>query len=156
MPNHSDRGAPDSAQRRSARAIVDAAERRGIGAFLTSASADELRALADAARFTGRAGLSRRALLALRSRFAGTRPAAGSAFLLGRLADDGGAPHEAIEWYDRELAESGPLAAEALGRKLIALHRLGRTNDARAVASDYLRRFPDGPYAPQARDLSTR
>jgi len=150
------RDARGSAQRLRARAIVEAAERRGIDTFLASASAEELRSLADAARFTGRFDLSRRALVALRTRFPGTRAAAGSAFLLGRLADDAGAPSQAIEWYDRELAEGGPLAAEALGRKLIALHRLGRTNEARALAGDYLRRFPDGPYAPQARDLSLR
>ena len=133
--------------------IVRAAEDRGIDQVIAGASADELRALADAARFSGRAALAQRALLAIRSRFAGSKAATGAAFVLGRMVD-GSDPRAAVTWYDRYLAEGGPMAAEALGRRMLALHRSGDNGASRRAASEYLRRFPDGPYASQARELS--
>jgi hypothetical protein len=113
--------------------IVRAAEDRGIDRAIAGASADELRALADAARFSGRPALAQRALLAIRSRFAGTKAATGAAFVLGRMVD-GSDARAAVTWYDRYLAEGGPLAAEAQGRRMLALRR--------------------SPYSRQARELS--
>jgi hypothetical protein len=133
--------------------IVRAAEDRGIDRVIAGASADELRALADAARFSGRSALAQRALLAIRSRFAGTKAATGAAFVLGRMVD-GSDAKAAVAWYDRYVAEGGPLAAEALGRRMLALRRAGDNGASRRAAIEYLRRFPDGPYAGQARELS--
>ena len=133
--------------------IVRAAEDRGIDRAIAGASADELRALADAARFSGRPALAQRALLAIRSRFAGTKAATGAAFVLGRMVD-GSDAKAAVTWYDRYLAEGGPLAAEAQGRRMLALRRSGDKDASRRAAVDYLRRFPEGPYARQARELS--
>src|SRR6478735_4776965 len=64
--------------------IVRDAEARGVGGCLASCSAIDLRALSDAARYTGDSALAERALLALRQRFPGA-PGAEAAFLLGRL-----------------------------------------------------------------------
>jgi len=134
--------------------IVRAAEERGIDQAIADASADELRALADAARFSGRPALAQRALLAVRSRFAGTKAATGAAFVIGRMADTSGDLRSAVTWYDRYLAEGGPLAAEAAGRKMVALRRAGDAAASRAAAVEYLQRFPTGPYARQARELA--
>ena len=57
---------------------------------------------------------------------------------------------------DRYLAEApqGPLAAEALGRRMVALRHLGEVEACRKAARDYLRRFPSGPYAGVAGEIA--
>jgi hypothetical protein len=138
------------------RRLVDGARQRGLSSVLASAPAAELRALSDAARFTGQPDVARQALLALRERFAGTWHAASAAFLLGRLAGDAGDARGAIAWYDRHMREGGELLPEALGRKMLAQHHAGDGAAAKRTADDYLERFPQGPYARQARDLAGR
>jgi TolA-binding protein len=137
------------------RRVVEAAEARGIDTVLASGSLDDVAALADAARFTGRGGIAQRALNTLRSRFPGSSRAKSAAFVLGRMLDDGGNPSGALSWYDTYLSEApgGALAAEALGRRMLALQRLGRADEALRSAEDYLKRFPKGPYAAQAEKL---
>jgi hypothetical protein len=137
------------------RGIVDAAEARGLDATLTHAPRADLVALADAARYLHDRPLAKRGLLAERSRFPGSPEARAAAFVLGSMADDGGSHDEAIRWYDAYLAESaaGPFAAEALGRKLVALVKSGDAAEGAIVARQYLRRFPHGPHAGYARDL---
>jgi hypothetical protein len=134
--------------------IVAAAEAMGLDAALARASAEDLRALADAARFRGRPALARRALLALRQRFAGSSRATDAAFVLGRLEDGHGQMTAALEWYEAYLSEGGRLVAEARGRRMVALHQLGRPAEARKSAREYLREHPDGPYAERARDIT--
>lgn len=136
--------------------VVAEAEDRGIDETLGEVGLGDLVALADAARYAGKSDLARRAMLAQRSRFPTSAEAHAAAFLLGRLADDGGtAKAEAIRWYDRYLAESpqGAFAAEALGRKMSALFR-SRDPSAQKVAAEYLRLYPEGPYAPAAREIA--
>jgi hypothetical protein len=136
------------------RGVVDAAEARGTEASLSRGSLSDVVALADAARYLHDRALAKRGLLAERSRFAGSAEARGAAFVLGRMADDGGSRDEAIRWYDTYLAESpgGAFVAEALGRKLVALVESGDTVGAHTVAKEYLRRFPHGAHADYARD----
>jgi hypothetical protein len=136
------------------RGVLDAAEVRGIDASLSRASLADVVALADSARYLHERALARRGLLAERSRFDGSAEARGAAFVLGRMADDGGSRDEAIRWYDTYLAESpgGPFVAEALGRKLVAVVESGDTVAARSIAREYLRRFPHGPHAAYAHD----
>lgn len=138
------------------REVLKAARQRGMNATLTSASARDLAILADAARFSGQNDLAERALLAVRSRFPQTPQAHSAAFLLGRLADERGAPSAAVGWYDRYLAEapSGGLVPEALGRRMLALKKAGDVAGSRKAALDYLRRFPNGPYAGVAREVA--
>ncbi|MES1205495.1 MAG: FecR family protein [Pseudomonadota bacterium] len=136
--------------------VVDAADKAGIERCLAAVPAASLGALADAARYARRTDLARRALLAERRRFGGTVGAHDAAFLIGRLAEDAdGDLREALRWYDRYLEEgaAGTYASEALGRKMLALDRLGEAEDARAVAGRYLDGFPTGAFAIRARRL---
>jgi ferric-dicitrate binding protein FerR (iron transport regulator) len=135
------------------RGVIGEAEGNGIGACITACDGAALAALADAARYAGMTELARRALLAEWQRFPGSRAAQTAAFLLGRMSDeDGLAPRAALAWYDRYLAAApdGAYAAEALGRKMLVVDRLGERASARRIAAEYLRRFPSGSYLPQA------
>ena len=136
------------------RAVREAAEARGVDAVLGHGSLPDLVALADSARYLHERGLAQRGLLAERARFASSAEARAAAFVLGRMADDGGARADAIRWYDIYLAESprGAFAAEALGRKLVALVETGNLTQAHAAAAAYLQRFPHGPHAAYAHD----
>ncbi|WP_437753900.1 FecR domain-containing protein [Sorangium sp. So ce1389] len=136
---------------------VAAAEARGIDATIDASPLAEIAALADAARYTGRNDLARRALLAERSRFPGSPEARSAAFLLGRM-DEPGSPGAAIGWYDQYLAESpaGSLAAEALGRKMIALRTSQGKDAARPAAEQYLARYPRGAFASTAAEILDR
>lgn len=138
--------------------VLDIAERHGMEETLGSASVEDLAALADAARLAGRGNLAERALLQLRARFPGTSRALSAAFLLGRMEDDGGNAAAAVSWYERYLGESpnGSLAAEALGRRMMAMRRLNDEESARRAAKDYLERFPNGPHAGIARQMLAR
>jgi len=140
------------------RVLADA-ERRGVGTVLAQAPEAELAALADAARYRRRGELARRALLAERARFPRSSRARDAAFLLGRIEEDrsGGGPR-ALEWYDRYLEEAptGAFASEALGRKMTATDRTRGVEPTRAVAREYLRRFPEGSYANAARAFVER
>ena len=138
-----------------ARGVVAEASARGIDRVLAEADGPTLAALADAARYTGRADLAVRALQAERDRFAGTSAAGTAAFFLGRLADDRGAPGEGLTWYRRYLDEAphGSYAAEALGREMLGVAQISGRPAARALAREYLRRFPDGTYLLNARSI---
>jgi hypothetical protein len=155
-----DEGKPSWTQRVSAgdfRGVLADADRRGLDGTLAQVALADLVALADAARYAGRVDVAHRALVAQRERFAGSGAARTAAFLLGRLADTGEAqPAAAIGWYDRYLVEApgGEFASEALGRKLVAVQRVSGAASARPIAQEYLRRFPQGPYAAKARELT--
>jgi TolA-binding protein len=132
------------------------AERRGISIVLTDAPLSDLVALADAARLTGKSELARRALLAQRARFPRSSSAKDAAFFLGRITDDyERAPGSAIPWYDAYLSEapSGHFAAEAFGRKMMAITKQSGRAAAKESAAEYLKRFPTGPHAQVAREL---
>lgn len=135
------------------RSVIDDAKRRGIEQTLTTASIEDLSALADAARYESVRDLARRALLAERQRFPRSSAAREAAFLLGRLAEERG--EGALEWYDRYLAESprGPYAAQALGRRMMIYYRERGHADAAPLAREYLQRFPKGAYVSAARKI---
>jgi hypothetical protein len=128
--------------------VVAEAVAHGIDAVVAEADGPTLAALADATRYAGRTYLAERVLRAQRTRFPGTPAAGAAAFFLGRLADDRGAVSEGMDWYGRYLTEqpNGSYAAEALGRKMLGVSRLSGRQAARDLATDYLRRFPDGTY----------
>ena len=135
--------------------VVKDAEGRGLDVTLASASAADLTALADAARYTKRSDLARQALLGLRARFSGTARASDAAFFLGRLAETpASSSGAAVTWYETYLRESahGPYAGEALGREIALLARTDRAR-ARRSAQLYLERFPHGTQAELARSL---
>jgi len=134
--------------------VLAEAQEVGLDAAIAKSSLADLVALADAARYRGRGDLARRALVAQRERFPASSAARTAAFLLGRLGEND--REAAIGWYDRYLAEApnGEFASEALGRKLVAVQALSGREAARPMAKEYLRRFPRGPYATKARELS--
>jgi TolA-binding protein len=136
-------------------AVIKDATDRGLDVTLAQASAAELTALADAARYTRRNDVARQALVRLRARFPGSGRSSEAAFFLGRLAETdptSTSAQAALAWYETYLHESaqGPYAAEALGREITLLSPTDRTR-ARAAARQYLERFPHGSQADLAR-----
>ncbi len=112
--------------------------------------------LADAARYSRHDDVARRALLAQRRRFPGSAAATDAAFLLGLLEETELHASGAIDWYGRYLQEApnGTYASDALGREMLLMNAASMDAQARAAASDYLNRFPGGPYSARARALS--
>src|SRR6185295_18935292 len=108
-----------------------------------TASAADLNALADAARYVRRSDVARRTLMAELERFPHSPNAREAAFFLGGLAEDEsgvGAAKTALEWYERYMAGNphGTYAAQALGRQMILVHKLRGAAAARPIAEDYL------------------
>ncbi len=136
-------------------AVIGDAERRGLETSLAEASAVDLVALADAARYARRPELARRALVSTRTRFPTAIQARDAAFFLGGLAEADKSDARAIDWYDVYLREGpeGAYASQALGRKMVLVERTRGAESALSVAIQYLQRFGDGPYAPAARKL---
>jgi transmembrane sensor len=131
-------------------------EPRSFERSCETADKDELVALANRERLVGSVARARTALLSLRRCFPGSKEASTAAFALGRMAFDQRAEYaEAARWFGVYLAEQpdGPLMGDARGRLLEAHERLGNTAAGRRDAESYLRRFPDGPYADQARRI---
>jgi TolA-binding protein len=131
-----------------------AAERADFGRVCRTAGESDLLALADAARLAGHTARAVQALAALRQRFPRSPDAATAAFSLGRIAfERRGAYPEAVRWFSAYLAElpQGPLMGDAVGRLMEARQRAGDRTGAHADAARYLQRFPEGPYAPEAR-----
>jgi hypothetical protein len=136
--------------------ILADAERRGLDGVLSKGVRADLAVLADAARYARRFDVARRTLLAERERFAGSVQANEAAFFLGGLAEsDAAAVPSALEWYERYLAESpqGTYASQALGRKMMIVHRLRGREVAKPLALGYLNQYPKGPYARYAKNL---
>lgn len=134
--------------------IITEAEQSGLETTLSAASSDDLFALADAARYRRRLDLAQAALGAVRRRFPSSPRASEAIFLLGRVSEQRPSGRAAaLQYYSEYLAraESGTYAAEALGRKMTLLSESG--GPARAIAEEYLRRFPSGSYAGAARTL---
>ena len=135
--------------------VVEQANERGLDACLKTCSANDLRALADAARYTNRGETAKRALTTVRQRFAGGSESRAAAFLLGRLGEARGASAEAQGWYETYLTEapSGALAAEALAGKMRTILATRGRAAAEPVARDYLSRYPEGVHAKPARRI---
>ena len=135
--------------------VISDAERRGIDRVLAESSAVDLASLADAARYARRPDVARRALLSERSRYPGSLQSRDAPFFLGSIAEAEHSDAAALDWYETYLHEGayGAYASQALGRKLMLVQRLRGTEAARPMASEYLARFPDGPYASFARKL---
>jgi hypothetical protein len=138
-------------------AVLEETARRGLEVTLARAPLDDLAALADAARYSRRDDWARRALLAERSRFPHARRAREAAFFLGGLAEGDSELSQALDWYARYLGEApeGAYASQALGRKMVLVRKLQGAPPAAQVAQEYLRRFPDGPYASSAKKMAT-
>jgi TolA-binding protein len=136
--------------------ILDEANHRGIEATLGEASSEDLFALANAARYRHRFDLARSVLMAERRRFPSSSRSLEAIYLLGRVEESQeSGTAKAIGWYDEYLSQApaGPLAGEALGRKMTLTEKSQGPERARSLAEEYLRRFPKGNYAGSAREL---
>jgi len=133
-------------------AIMRDADARGGERLLDSISANDLKVLALAARYTGRRALSLRAWQTLRTRYTADAANQGAAFFLGRGYEEQGDVTEAMRWLARYLAESpsGAYASEALGRRMVLLSKSGQRSEAVSAARTYLERYPRGAYAKSA------
>jgi hypothetical protein len=133
-----------------------AAEHGNFGRICQTATAKDLLSLGETARLFRRTARASTALLALRRRFPSAPEASTAAFALGRIAvEQKRVDAEAIKWFSAYLQEqpNGPLMGDAMGRLMEAHIRSGDGSGAYAEAQQYLRRFPDGPYASQARGI---
>jgi len=135
--------------------VVAKAGERGTHDCEASCSAADLRALADAARYTGRSAMAEGALKALRGRFGSSKEGRAAAFLLGRLAEARGSMSEAGRWYDTYLGDlpGGDLAAEALAGKMRTVMATSGKAAAEPVARKYLSLYPNGVHAQTARGI---
>lgn len=134
--------------------VVSDAETRGVSNCLANCSMADLRALSDAARYSGKGEVAERSLTALRQRFSGPQ-ASEAAFLLGRMHEKRGANAMAMSFYDSYLSEapSGAFAAEALAGKLRTVRATQGQAAAQPLAREYLRRFPKGVHVSTAREI---
>lgn len=135
--------------------VLAKASERGTEDCEASCSAGDLRALADAARYTGRNALAEGALKALRARFGSTKEGRTAAFLLGRLYEARGSMSQADRFYDTYLRESpaGDLAAEALAGRMRSALALSGKAAAEPIARKYLSLYPNGVHAQTARGI---
>lgn len=115
---------------------------------LARGSLAELAAVADAGRYGRDRAVATKALEAQRARFGKSEQAVLAAYLLGRLAEDAGQPSQAVQWYDRYIKSPGPLplSEESLGRKMLALERGGKNDEAARVAAQYKKQYPHGSF----------
>jgi hypothetical protein len=136
-------------------AVVQSAESAGVEHSLQAASASNLKALAQAARYTGHAPLSLRAWHALRARFESQPLGTQASFFLGRTYDEQGNLPEALHWLGRYVSEApnGVYASEAFGRRLLVLQKFSGRSAALSSARDYLQRFPGGAFEKTARAI---
>lgn len=135
--------------------VVADANARGVDTCIAACSAADLGALADAARYTGRADLAARSLSAMRERFSGSTKVR-AAFLLGRLHEGQGQLALAQTWYETSLREapSGAFAGESLAGKMRAVLGLRGRTSAQPIAREYLKRYPEGVHAEAAQKIT--
>lgn len=137
------------AQKRQYPEALAAAEALGFPALCSTAPMADLSLLGDVARLARAPAKAKEAYQALRDRFPKSRGADAATFFLGRLAFDAKDDEAAEAWFSQYLGAypSGVFAAEALGRRLELARRAGATVKARALAKEYLSRYPTGPHS---------
>ena len=117
----------------------------------------DLMLVADVARRSSHPADAVAPLRKLCERYPSDKPAPPiAAFTLGRvLLDDLGRASEAASFFEkaRTLWPSGPIAQEALAREAEAQKRARNLPRAQALASKYLRQYPQGAYAAPMRRL---
>jgi transmembrane sensor len=121
--------------------------------------AADLMLAADVARLSGHPEDAVHPLRSVCDRHGSDRRAPVAAFTLGRvLADDLGRPAEAASAFQRArvLWPEGPLAEDALAREADAWKRAGRLESARAAATTYVGRYPQGRQSAAMRQILTQ
>ena len=132
---------------------MNAAEQAGFTWLANSMPRGDVLVLGDVARKARQPARATEAWLAVRQRFSGTVGATEAALRLGLLAEEQHDLDGAVGWFssaERE-APNAATAPEALGEWLDLLVHAGRTDEAKRIAGEYLRRFKNGPHAAAAR-----
>ncbi|MCA9700730.1 MAG: FecR domain-containing protein [Myxococcales bacterium] len=111
--------------------------------------------LAYLARYNKSRSDARTVLERVRERFPDSEQSSEAAFLLGRMAADGGDHSKAVTWFERYLDENpnGALAGDALGRLMDSYGSLTQTAKVRDAAERYLAAYPKGTHADKARKI---
>jgi hypothetical protein len=139
-----------------AKGAMWAADQAGFTWLLNSMPKADVLLLGDTARAARDTVHATEAWLAVRSRFRGTPEANLAAIKLGSLAAEFQRNDALAQtWFARAVAESpnGPHSQTAMGLWLQSLVRSGSASKAKQVASDYLKRFPNGDQAETAQNL---
>lgn len=124
--------------------VLAEADAMGQTACFTQCNAADLRALADAARYSGRLDMAEASLRALRNRF--SPQAAVAAYLLGAVDEARGRNASALRWYETYITEAprGGFFSEALAGRLRMLVATNGYTSARKAAREYLELYPNG------------
>jgi TolA-binding protein len=137
-------------------AALELAKQVGFTHECDQASAADVLLLGDVARLAGDVPRAQEAYRAVRRRFAKTGFASSAAFALGRIAfERSHAYAEAATWFETATREGGPFARDAAGRLIEARKAGGDLAGAKAAARAYLDRWPSGPHAALAKEVSS-
>jgi len=136
--------------------VVLEAEAMGLKSCVDRCSSSDLRALADAARYSGRLDLAEASLRTLRERY--PNQAAIAAYLLGTVDEARGRNASALRWYEEYVAAApnGGFSAEALAGRLRMLVVTNGNTSARKAAQQYLELYPRGVGARTAKQILER
>lgn len=124
--------------------VTREADALGLMVCLANCSGPDLRALADASRYTGRLDTAEAALRVLYDKHPAQANTA--AYLLGVVDETRGRNTSALRWYEEYLSRgsSGTFAPEARTSRLRMLVATGGSGAARQAARDYLDKEPNG------------
>jgi hypothetical protein len=127
--------------------VTREADAMGLMACLSNCSASDLRALADASRYTGRLDTAEAALRALYDKY--PAQATSAIYLLGSVDEARGRNVSALRWYEAYLAKvsSGGFVGEARAARLRMLVATEGNAAARQAAREYLESYPRGAAA---------
>ncbi len=131
-------------------------KRLGLAEVTSSATANELTDLADAARLARDAETAKHVFESLTQRFPKSRETKRVPFLLGRVVMElEQNPKGAAKHFAAYIAgdPQGELVEEAYGRQMEAWRAAGDTVKAKETAVRYLERYPEGTYAALARAI---
>jgi hypothetical protein len=136
--------------------VVAEAESMGVRVCFGQCNGSDLRALADAARYSGRLDLAEASLRALRERH--PAQAGVAAYLLGAVDEARGRNASALRWYEEyvAVAPNGGFYSEALAGRLRMLVATNGYTSARNAAQQYLELYPNGVGARTAKQILER
>lgn len=119
----------------------------------TPPSAADLLDAAQAARLQGEAARAQQLLQRLRAAFPDSVEARTATFMSGRSHFDAGRDAAAIPELQAYLTQGGPFSSEAEVLLILALHRSGRTEEAKARARALVAAHPQSAHARRVEEL---
>ncbi len=118
------------------------------------ATAGELQAKADAARLAGNLGDAASALETLIARYPRDGRVPAALFSLGRVERARGRHTASAQAFERCARSGGALAQDALAEAAASWSAAGAADAARANATAYLTRYPNGPHAARMKAIA--